>query len=337
MTPRFVRNSPIGAHSMLYVDDPYGAKLAMFKQAAAMGASTIRADLAVSGVFADWNGRPDWRGVDQYMSLARRYHIRVLADLLGVPWYLADCPASTPFADSYRCPPSDLGLWARYVGEIAAHTRGVIDDFEIVNEPDGRWAFLGSPQQYAQTLAVSYDAIHAADARAHVLLGGIMDPGPAGRAWVSAMLATPGADAAHRFDVANIHIRARAVLVSRIVRRWRRYFAGVGFYGRIWVTETGYPADPQWQSDPAYQGGAVAQAHYLVHAVTAMIRAGAAKVFITERDSLSGSFASEGLLETSDPLTASPRCIRRPAFYAIRSLARRYSRATRRQVARNDT
>ena len=51
------------------------------------------------------------------------------------------------FADSYRCPPSDVALWARYVGAIAAHTRGVIDEFEIVNEPDGRWAFLGSTSE----------------------------------------------------------------------------------------------------------------------------------------------------------------------------------------------
>ena len=35
---------------------------------------------------------------------------------------------------------------------IAAHTRVIIDHFEIINEPDGRWAFLGSPQQYARVL-----------------------------------------------------------------------------------------------------------------------------------------------------------------------------------------
>jgi hypothetical protein len=186
-------------------------------------------------------------------------------------------------------------------------------------------------------LAISYNAIHSADPHAHVLLGGVMDPGPAGRAWVSEMLATPGVNAVHRFDVANIHIRARAALVGSIVRRWRAYFARVGFDGPLWVTETGYAADPHFQNDPAYQGGAVAQAQYLVDALTAMIRAGATRAFVTERDSLSGTFASEGVLETTDPLTASPRCIRRPAFYAIRSLARRYSRGPRRQVARNDT
>lgn len=44
------------------------------------------------------------------------------------------------------------GLWGRDAGMIAAHTRVIIDHFEIINEPDGRWAFLGSPQQYARVL-----------------------------------------------------------------------------------------------------------------------------------------------------------------------------------------
>jgi hypothetical protein len=321
----FVPDIPIGAHSMLYLNHPYGAKAAMFREAGAMGASTIRVDVAVSGVFPDSTGRPDWTGLDEYLRLSRRYRIRVLADLLAVPWYLADCPPSTPA--SYRCPPSDLSVWAQDVGRIAAHTRGVIEEFEIVNEPDGRWAFLGAPQQYAWMLSASYDAIHAANPEARVALGGLMDPGSGGRAWVDAMLATPGADAAHRFDIANIHIRARASLVASLVRRWRRHFALCGFRGPLWVTEAGYPADPAWQTDPSYRGGPAAQARYLLHAVPAMIGAGAAKGFVTARDSLSGPFASEGVLQSSDPLTASPSYRRRPAFYAMRLLARRYRRS----------
>jgi len=310
----------IGMHSMLFLDHPYSAKEAMFKEAAALGASEIRLDLAVANVFPDPGGAPDWTGVDQYMRLARRYHLRVLADLLATPWYLADCPTGTPFAASYLCPPRDPVGWAQEAAAIAAHTRGAIDDFEIINEPDGTWAFRGSPQQYAGMLAAAYGSIHDADPAARVALGGLMDVGKAGRRWMDAMLAGLGADAIHDFDIANIHVRGPAADTKRVVARWRRYFTRRGFGGPLWVTEAGYPADPTYQRDPAYRGGAGAQARYLTAVVPAMIRAGAAKVFVTERDALSGPFASEGILDTNDPLTADPQYTRRPGFAAVRAL-----------------
>jgi hypothetical protein len=317
-------------HSMLYLTHPFSAKQAMFKEAAAIGASTIRLDIELSAVFLNPNGPPDWSGVDQYMWLARRYHLRVLADLLAPPWYAVDCPPGTPSDWSYRCPPSDPALWGRDAGAIAAHTRGVIDDFEIINEPDGSWAFLGSPQQYAGILAASYDAIHAANTSAQVALGGLMNIGAAGVTWTNAMFATAGADAdaVHKFDIANIHVRTSAATAGAVVCDWRHYLATRGFSGPLWVTETGYPADPAEQTDPAYQGGPGAQARYLTTVIPTMIRAGAGKVFVTERDSMTGRFASEGVLHTIDPLTAFPDYTRRPSFYAVRALARRNWRAT---------
>lgn len=284
----------------------------MFKEAAELGASTIRLDIAVSQVFSDPNGPPDWSGVDEYAQLARRYRLRVLANLLGTPWYLGSWDA--------HYPPSDPGRWGRLTGLIAARTRGAIESFEIINEPDGSWAFRGTPQQYAAMLAASYDAIHQANPSARVALGGLMRTGDTG--WIETMLATEGVDAVHKFDIANIHVRGRAQDAGAIVSAWRRYFASKGFEGPLWVTEAGYPAHPSFQTDPAYRGGAGAQARYLGAAVPAMVRAGADKVFVTERDSLSGGFASEGVLDSDDPLTAHPRYTRRPSFYTLRNLAK---------------
>ncbi len=317
----------IGVHSMLYLTTPFGGKQAMFQEAAAVGASTIRLDVELSAVFPDENGPPDWAGIDQYMWLARRYHLRVLADLLATPWYLADCPGGASFAASYLCPPADPAAWARDAGAIAAHTRGVIDDFEIINEPDGRWSFLGTPQQYAHILAASYGAIHAADPAARVALGGLMDIGPAGKGWLDAVFATPGVDAARSYDIGNIHVRTSAAEAGPVVTEWRRYFLRRGFDGPLWVTETGYPADPAWQTDTRYHDGPASQAAWMMCVIPAMLAAGAATVFVTERDSLSGRYASEGILRSSDPLTADPSYVRRPSFYAVRRLARALARA----------
>jgi hypothetical protein len=314
--------SPIGVHSMLYLPDPFGAKRAMFREAAAVGASTIRVDVELSAIFPAPPAAPDWSGVDQYMSLARAYHLHVLADLLATPWYLADCPAGMPFASTYLCPPVDDRAWARDAGAVAAHTRGVIDDFEIINEPDGGWSFHGTAQQYAGILSASYDAIHAADPDARVALGGLMNVGAYGASWLNAVFATPGVDAVHKFDIANIHVRTPAVGAAPTVARWRRYFSSLGFHGALWVTETGYAADRAYQVDPGYRDGAVSQAKWMAAVIPAMLGAGAAMVFVTERDSMSGRFASEGILRSSDPLTADPQYAPRPSFYAVRALAR---------------
>jgi hypothetical protein len=319
-------DNPVGVHSMLYLNTPFSAKQAMFKEAAAIGASEIRLDLELSGVFVNPDGPPDWSGVDQYMLLARQYHLRVLADLTATPWYNVACPPGTPPGFAYwTCPPSDSRLWGRQAGEIAAHTRGVINDFEIINEPDGSWAFLGTPQQYAQILSASYDAIHRINTNARVALGGLMNI--ASHAWMDAMLATPGTDAIHKFDIANIHVRTpNPADTGPVVRSWRRYFATNGFHGALWVTETGYPADPAWQTQPGYQGGPTAQARWMTTAIGHMLNAGAAIVFITERDAMTGRYASEGVLQSSDPLTANPAYARRPSFYAARTLAHRNRR-----------
>ena len=211
--------SPIGVHSMLYLTHPFGAKRAMFREAAAVGASTIRVDVELPAIFPAPPAAPDWSGVDQYMALARTYHLRVLADLTGTPWYMADCPAGTPFDATYLCPPFDARAWGAAAGAVAAHTRGVIDDFEIINEPDGGWAFHGTAQQYAGILAASYDAIHAADPRAVVALGGLENVGSYGATWLSEVFATPGFDAVHKFDIANIHVRTSASGAAPTVAR----------------------------------------------------------------------------------------------------------------------
>jgi len=317
------RTVPIGVHSMLYLNTPVSAMRAMFQQAAAIGATEIRLDLELSGVFANPGRPPDWSGVDEYMSLARQYHLRVLADLTATPWYLADCPTGAPpGSPSWLCPPSDPGAWGREAGEIAAHTRGVINDFEIINEPDGSWAFLGTPQQYALVLASAYDAIHTANPQARVALGGLMNIGAAGIAWMNAMLATPGADAQHKFDIANIHIRTpNPTDAGVVVGSWRRYYRCRGFAGPLWVTETGYPADPAFQTQPGYRNGASAQARWMTTAIPTMVKAGAAIVFVTERDTMSGRYASEGVLQSTDPLTANPLFARRPSFNAVHALA----------------
>ena len=154
-----------------------------------------------------------------------------------------------------------------------------------------------------------------------MLLGGIYRPAADG--WIERVMSVPGA--AQSFDVANVHVRGGLRSVARQTRRWKAYFAGYGFTGPLWVTEHGYPSDTAYQTDPRFTGGERAQARYLRASLPAMVRAGAGKVFISQRDNLSGAFASEGVLggSVADPPSAAPQIIRKPAFYVLRAMIAR--------------
>ena len=69
-------------------------------------------------------------------------------------------------------------------------------------------------------LADTDRAVHAADPSARVAIGGVTG-GPSARAWLEAVFATPGAGAAHSFDIANVHLRDRASRLAGDLRSWK--------------------------------------------------------------------------------------------------------------------
>ena len=48
-----------------------------------------------------------------------------------------------PSAESYRCPPRSAEAYARLVGEIARRERGIVDVWQVLNEPNNRFVFSG--------------------------------------------------------------------------------------------------------------------------------------------------------------------------------------------------
>jgi hypothetical protein len=326
-------DTPLGSHAMVYLDAPYGFKEAMFRESALLGASAIRVDLALSAIFAA-DGSEDWRRVDEVVALARRYRLRPVGIVLATPWFLAACPPGATAV--YACPPADLDAWKRMVSELVAHTRGVIDTFEILNEPDGRWAFAGTAADYARLLRAGHEAITAANPRAQVAIAATM--GLASRQWLDQVLADAGPHAERLYDIANVHLRAPLGDLRRSVRAWRAFFASHRAGDKpLWITEFGYPSEPGYQDDPAYRSGAGSQAAYLHRALPILVAAGAAKVFVTLRDNLGGRFASEGLIggTVADPPQPDPLIVPKPAFAAVsrlrlRALMAASSRATAR-------
>jgi hypothetical protein len=304
---------------MLQVNDPPSFMEAMFAQAAAMHASAIRLDVAPALIFGSQSQPPDFSGLDEVVALAQRYRLRVVADLLTVPTWMAQC--ETPTSNPSRCATGDLASYASVIRQIVARADPVIRDWEVWNEPDTAEFFDGTPRQYALMLRTAHDAIKAIDPSAEVLLGGIS--AVAGTSWLAQVLATPGADAVHAFDIANLHERGDLWQLAPDLAGFEQFLAAQGFTGPLWVTEHGYPADPQYQYDPGYTGGEGAQASFLAASVPTLLDAGASMVFVTERDNLGGAFASEGVLggDVADPPPPDPEIVARPAFTVVARIA----------------
>jgi hypothetical protein len=299
---------------------PYEMKERIFAESKALGASYIRVSFELGAIFDGEGKPPDWTRVDEVLELARRHDLRVLGIVLDTPAHLSPCSHLLP-PDRGRCTPTDLQQYARLTGELAAHARGTVSHWEILNEPDGEWAFFGSAQDYARILSMSFDAIKARVPEARVVMGGVMTPWNSD--WVDQVFATPGADAARKFDIASMHIRGPAEGLPRGLERWRAAMARHGFSGPIWVTEHGYSADPVYQSDPRHKGGEAEQAAYLERSLLFLAEAGAEQIFVTLRDEdYAPDWAAEGLTHIDEEEPYESR--RRPAFDAVRRFAERW-------------
>jgi hypothetical protein len=315
--------APYSAHSMMKsCCTPTAQKEVMFSEASAMGARYIRVDLGIDSIFDLWTApapEPDWRGVDDVVRLARRHHLRVLAVVNGTPAHISSCRERWPDGHGH-CATTDPRRFGEYVARVVARAPDVFRTVEVWNEPDGAWAFEGTPQQYSDMLRATYGEVKRRFPATTVLIGGAMSL--RGRDWYARVMA---AGAARSFDVASVHVRGRAATVGRAVRRWRRFFRDHGRRVPLWVTEAGYPSDARMQYDARYAGGEAAQARYLRDALPALVCAGAEQVFVTQRDGWeseygAGSpFNSEGVLELAESAPYGAR--RKPAFLAVRRLA----------------
>ena len=308
----------LSSHSMLHTCcTPAAMKERLFAESKAMGAGFIRVDVELHGIFEAGGHSaedPHWDKLDEVIELSRRHELPVLGILMSPPTWLSSCPGAG--AAAVRCAPADMQEFGRLAGEVAAHARGTISHWEIVNEPDGAWAFEGSPEDYARMLRAAHDGIEARAPEAEVAMGGVMTPQDP--AWIERVLATPEADAAGAFDIANLHLRGHAGGLAGQLAAWRELLGRHGFGGPVWVTEHGYPADPAYQSDPDFRGGEPAQAAYLTESLLLLAEAGAGEVFVTLRDNLDGPFASEGVVAVEGGPHYLAR--RKPAFAALRRL-----------------
>jgi hypothetical protein len=292
---------PVQSHSMIHICcTPDAEQAAVISTAKASGANIVRLDIELQGIVAPspYGYFYDFSRLDRVIALARHRRIRILGVLGGTPAGMTDCPPGTPFEASWRCPPSDPEEYARQAIAVMKHAGGGVLAWEFWNEPDLPYMYVGTPEEYGRTLGAIY---RRAAGRFRITNGGVAGA-PSGAFLRRAI------DAGARFDIGNVHLRGSSLRA--------RVKAASRFFGKrpLWVTEHGYPSEPDEQ----------AQLSYLRCSIPALRAAGADQIFVTLRDvnefGSDSPFASEGIfgkpawsliarLNRQGPASA-PRCVR---------------------------
>jgi hypothetical protein len=303
----------LGAHSMLYLNSTAAQQEAVFRAASVAGLRYLRMDLAVGNVFR-WDGT-DFSAVDRIGELAARYRMRVLGTITETPWHIAGC-AGVPFELLGRCAPAreHEATWRDMVFEVVRRARD-IRHWELGNEPDDPRTFIGSAGDYARWASLAVDGIRAARPDARIAIGGFsrLD-----REYIGDVLHDPANPLIGRFDIANVHVRVPLRSLSAAARRAKAFYRRMGFDGRLWVTEAGYPSLPAHQWDPAMTGGDADQVRWMARGPRQLIAGGADAVFVSFRDNHEfgpdSTFGSEGVMTWPDAAV-------KPAFWALLILA----------------
>jgi hypothetical protein len=297
---------------MIYLNSTPAEQETAFRMTAAAGLRFMRMDFNLTQVFR-FDGE-DFSAVDRVNELAARYRVEVLGVAITTPWYIAECPGgATEHLDRCAPAPAHEATWRRMVAQVARRASNV-RSWELGNEPDVGFGFIGPPADYARWAGIAAEAIRAVQPEARIAISGFarLDAG-----YIRDSLH----DAAHplidRIDIAAIHLRGSLRRVRVNLARAFRLYRRAGFDGPLWVTETGYPSDPAMQPQPGFQRGPRDQARWLRRGLRSLVDGGAGAVFVSLRDNAelgAGPYASEGILRW-------PSGWPKPAFRAVGRLA----------------
>lgn len=204
-----------------------------------------------------------------------------LAQRSDIPGHPQAAPQS--ITGTSACPPRDLALWYDYVYQVVAHFKADVHVWEIWNEPDLSWFWIGTPAQYADLLETGYLAAKAADPTATVLFGGLAYWGnPAFSTQVLNALAAKPGSAAHNgyFDALSLHLYYSVYTPYDVSRSLRQATSDRVGPHPLWITELGVPIWNEHLSAPyAYSATAEEAAAHVLEAYAEARAAGVEKVF----------------------------------------------------------
>lgn len=232
---------------------------------------------------------------DSAIRLAKSLGFNILGSLDTTPKWASMAPRGG--SDNYRSyPPKDLKDWGRYVYETVSHYKGIIDYWEVWNEPDstgflklpGPFEQMRRPGVYADLLKVAYTEAKRANPDS-VIVGGAGTGQPPTR-WVEEIFARGAYD---YMDVLSYHFYTdgrpgdaldtpTSVYIGQLKALMRKY--GKGSEKPIWESESGimYPESAYrniLQVSPGYPLSGKDAAAYIVRNYVHLLSSGVSKWF----------------------------------------------------------
>lgn len=146
-----------------------------FKQLKDLGVEWVRWDVDWSRVQSKNSEQYDWTSIDRVAATAMKYNIYTL----GIITYAPEWARQAGCKSDYRCAPADPEAFGKFSGMAAARYKGVINTWEIWNEPNMTkfWGLSPDVLAYGKILKSSYIQIKTANPKAFVLSGGLASVG----------------------------------------------------------------------------------------------------------------------------------------------------------------
>ncbi len=161
-------------------------------------------DTSVIGKWAIAEPSPgNFEFYDNGITAAHDAGLAILGMFDGAPAWATKTPRTDESYFSIWNIPDSLEPWKNYVRTVTSHYRGRIDDWEVWNEPWGKWWFTSkvkgaTPEYYAELLKAAYQTAKEANPQARII--GIDTVN--NDAWTAKTLAASGTDC---FDVFSFH------------------------------------------------------------------------------------------------------------------------------------
>jgi hypothetical protein len=262
----------------------------------------------------------DWSFTDQAIRELLARNIKIVGVLGHPPGWATRYGGDDPTGVSFYAP--DPRRFAAFAAAVVQRYGRYVHHWEVWNEPDNPlfWKPAPDPAVYAALLKLTSGAIHRADPRAQVLLGGV---NPFSTDFLRGVAAAGAWDS---FDILAIHPYVDPVtpeagnLAAATDAIWSLAVQlGVK---PIWVTEVGWASGPS-DHDQIGVVDEQTQANNLVRAIVLLWRAGVERIFwYTLKDDPGNPYG----LVTLGAGGADYRTLK-PAFYAFRTLNRQLARA----------
>ncbi len=232
---------------------------------------------------------------DRAIRLAKSLGFNILGSLDTTPRWASAVPSETDI--QYRAyPPKNMEDWGKYVYETVSHYKGIIDYWEVWNEPDsagflklsGLFDQMRRPGVYADLLKVAYTEAKRANPDS-IIVGGAGTGQPPTR-WVEEIFARGAYD---YMDVLSYHFYTdgrpgdaldtpTSVYIGQLKALMRKY--GKGSEKPIWESESGimYPESAYHnilQVSPGYSLSGKDAAAYIVRNYVHLLASGVSKWF----------------------------------------------------------